>query len=108
MQIHADAMIKNRIAELRHYYSECRVHIVNLLDDGKSLIKSSVDAIDEKITEFGASKAQTLDLSPREVNQEHECRDVHITPDVPRDLLSKESEVLYMSLEIVVLVMEVD
>lgn len=90
--IHADAMIKNRIAELRHYYSECRVHIVNLLDDGKSLIKSSVDAIDEKITEFGASKAQTLDLSPREVNQEHECRDVHITPDVPRDLLSKESE----------------
>ncbi|EXB41830.1 hypothetical protein L484_005056 [Morus notabilis] len=91
--IHADAMIKNRIAELRHHYSECRVHIVNLLDDGKSLIKSSVDAIDEKIREFGASKAQTLELSPREVNQEeHECRDVHITPGVPHDLLSKESE----------------
>lgn len=91
--MHVDEMIKNRIAELRYYHSQCSAHIVNLLDDGKSVIKLAVDAIDEKIRQLDASGAQILELSPEEVNDdEHECRDVHITPDVDHDLLHKESK----------------
>lgn len=92
--MHVDEMIKNRIAELRHYHSQCSAHIVNLLDDGTSVIKLAVDAIDEKIRQLDASGAQILELSPEEANDdEHECRDVHITPDVHHDLLHKESKV---------------
>ncbi|PON90528.1 myosin heavy chain-like protein [Trema orientale] len=86
-----DEMVKSRIEEFRHYHSECRVQVVNLLDDGKSLIKSAADAIDEKIRQFDR-REQILELSPREDNQdENECRDVHINTDVDHDLQSEMS-----------------
>lgn len=82
-------MIKNRVAELHHYHTQCRVDILNFLDDGNSLINSAIDAIDEKIRQFD-TRANISVPSPREVDQsEHECRDVHINTDVDHDLLSK-------------------
>ncbi|KAL5561389.1 hypothetical protein UlMin_031136 [Ulmus minor] len=89
----ANAMIKDGIAELWHYHSQCRVHITSLLDDGRSHIKSVVDLIDEKIRQSDVNSTQNLGLSsPRETDQEeNECRDVHITTEVEHNLLSKKS-----------------
>ena len=68
MQILANAMIKDGIAELWHYHSQCRVHITSLLDDGRSHIKSVVDLIDEKIRQSDVNSTQNLGLSsPREI-----------------------------------------
>lgn len=85
-----DSIMKNNILELQQFHSQCRIHIQNLLDDGKSLIKSVIDAIDEKIKELDSSGADIVDVSSKEENEdEHECRDVHINTDVNHDLLSK-------------------
>ncbi|KAL5545047.1 hypothetical protein UlMin_008831 [Ulmus minor] len=57
----ANAMIKDGIAELWHYHSQCRVHITSLLDDGRSHIKSVVDLIDEKIRQPDVNNTQNLE-----------------------------------------------
>ncbi|XP_062089215.1 uncharacterized protein LOC133795761 isoform X2 [Humulus lupulus] len=88
--IYTDKMMKSSIEELRHRHSESRVQVVNLLDGGKSFIKSVADAIDEKIRQFETREPHNLEPSSREDNHdENECRDVHINTDVDRDLLSK-------------------
>ncbi|KAL5563418.1 hypothetical protein UlMin_033165 [Ulmus minor] len=59
----ANAMIKDGIAELWHYHSQCRVHITSLLDDGRSHIKSVVDLIDEKIRQSDDLPRHNLTLA---------------------------------------------
>lgn len=90
MQILAYEMIKKEIVGLRDYHSQHKVDITSLLGEGKAIIKSAIDVIDEKIRQFDVSQGQNLGSSPKEVNQdEYECRDVHINTDGNLDLLSK-------------------
>ncbi|XP_075673958.1 uncharacterized protein LOC142643291 isoform X4 [Castanea sativa] len=85
-------MIKDGIAELHQYHYQHRVQIMNLLEDGKSYMKSVVDMIEKNIRQFEVSRVQSLG-SPRgeEKSEEYECRDVHMATVVESDLLSKRS-----------------
>ncbi|KAF2294396.1 hypothetical protein GH714_010269 [Hevea brasiliensis] len=90
-QIHLDKMIMNGVAELHHYHSENRVHVMNLLNEGRLHITSMVNVLEEKIGQIDVSREQNLGLSHRVVNvDENECRDVHINNDVDPALVSKE------------------
>lgn len=82
--------MKDGVAGLCHYHSQHRVDILNLLDDGKSYIKSVTNMIEEKIGHFDESREQYLVRSLREVNQEEkECGDLHLSTDVHYDLPSQ-------------------
>ena len=83
-------MIKDGIAELHQYHYQHRVQVMNLLDDGKSYMKSIVDMIEKNIRQLEVSRVQSLG-SPRgdEKPEEYECRDVHMATVVESDLLSK-------------------
>ncbi|KAK4563393.1 hypothetical protein RGQ29_005780 [Quercus rubra] len=85
-------MIKDGIAELHQYHYQHRVQVMNLLDDGKSYMKSIVDMIEKNIRQLEVSRVQSLG-SPRgdEKPEEYECRDVHMATVVESDLLSKRS-----------------
>ncbi|KAM3742695.1 hypothetical protein ACB098_07G087200 [Castanea mollissima] len=85
-------MIKDGIAELHQYHYQHRVQIMNLLEDGKSYMKSVVDMIEKNIRQFEVSRVQSLG-SPRgeEKPEEYECRDVHMATVIESDLLSKRS-----------------
>ncbi|XP_021656301.2 uncharacterized protein LOC110646979 isoform X2 [Hevea brasiliensis] len=90
-QIHLDKMIMNGVAELHHYHSENRDHVMNLLNEGRLHITSMVNVLEEKIGQIDVSREQNLGLSHRVVNvDENECRDVHINNDVDPALVSKE------------------
>ncbi|GAV74946.1 hypothetical protein CFOL_v3_18426 [Cephalotus follicularis] len=79
-KILSDKLILSRIAELRHYHSQHRVDILNLLNEGKFHIKSIVDAVEEKNSHIDVSSGQTLGPLQRDVkSDEFECRDVHIS-----------------------------
>ena len=83
-------MIKDGIAELHQYHYQHRVQVMNLLDDGKSYMKSIVDMIEKNIRQLEVSRVQSLG-SPRgdEKPEEYECRDVHMATVVESDLLPK-------------------
>lgn len=90
MQMHTYKMIKSEIAGLHQYHSQHRVHVMNLLDEGKSHMKSIVDVIEENIRQFEVSRVQSL-RPPQgdEKLEEYEFRDVHMATDAGSDLLSK-------------------
>ncbi|XP_050366918.1 uncharacterized protein LOC126785317 isoform X2 [Argentina anserina] len=79
-------MITKEVVELRHYYSQHKVYIMNLLDEGNSCIKSIIDAVEKKCRQIDASRLQKLDPPPEDVKQdESECQDVHeITGSEPQ------------------------
>ncbi|XP_022763524.1 early endosome antigen 1 isoform X5 [Durio zibethinus] len=51
-KIASDKMILNRVTELRHYHSQQRIQIMNLLDMERSHIKRFVDVVEEKFKQF--------------------------------------------------------
>ncbi|KAJ1388353.1 hypothetical protein SESBI_39180 [Sesbania bispinosa] len=79
-QIFMDKVIESGIADLKHYHSKCRDHIMNLLSDGQSNIKSTINVIDEKVRRFDQGTVSTLAPQSDTELEEHECRDVHISP----------------------------
>lgn len=90
MQIRTHKMIKSGIAGLHQYHSQHRVHVMNLLDEGKSHMNSIVDAIDEKIRQFEVSRVQSLRPPQGDDKlEENECRDVHMATDAGSNSLSK-------------------
>lgn len=85
-------MIKNGIEELHQYHSQHRVQVMNVLDEGKSYLKSIVDLIEEKIRQLEVSRVQSLGPPPAEEKlEEYECRDVHMTTDAESDWLCKRN-----------------
>ncbi|RVW31335.1 hypothetical protein CK203_116349 [Vitis vinifera] len=73
-------MFKNRISGLLHYHSQHRLHVVNLLDEGKSHLKSIIDVVEEKIRQLDADREQNLEPPQRDLKlYENECRDVHVS-----------------------------
>lgn len=91
-KMHTYKMIKGEIAGLHQYHSQHRVHVMNLLDEGKSHMKSIVDVIEENIRQFEVSRVQSL-RPPQgdEKLEEYEFRDVHMATDAGSDLLSKRN-----------------
>lgn len=80
LQISVDKVIDNGIADLKHYHSQCREHIMNLLNDGESSIKSIINVIDERVRSFDQSTVPYLTPRRDAELEDHECRDVHISP----------------------------
>ncbi|XP_027359641.1 golgin IMH1 isoform X3 [Abrus precatorius] len=77
--ISMDKVIENAIADLKHHHSKCRYHIINLLSDGESSMKSIINVIDERIRRFDQSTVPNLTPQRDAELEEHECRDVHIS-----------------------------
>ncbi|TYG74596.1 hypothetical protein ES288_D04G194400v1 [Gossypium darwinii] len=82
-KITSDRMILDRVTELRHYHSEHKVQIMNLLDMEKSHIKRFVELVEEKIRQFDA-RGQNVHcvLKP----DEYEHVDVHLSTDAEAEL----------------------
>lgn len=98
MKIHLDKVIMNGIGELNHYHSEHRVHIMNLLNEGRLHIASIINKVEEKIGQIDVSKEQNLEVSHRAVDlDENECRDVHITNDMEQALSAKVITIILAS-----------
>ncbi|KAK6241201.1 hypothetical protein SCA6_006590 [Theobroma cacao] len=89
-KISSDKMILNRVTELRHYHSQHRTEIMNLLDMERSHIKRFVDVVEEKFRQFDA-KGQNVqsDLKPGEC----ECGDVYMTTDAEAGSVSERDMV---------------
>ncbi|KHG16396.1 hypothetical protein F383_22976 [Gossypium arboreum] len=85
-KIASDKMILDRVTELRHYHSEHKIQIMNLLDMEKSHIKRFVELVEEKIRQFDA-RGQNVHcvLKP----DEYEHVDVHLSTDAEAELVSK-------------------
>lgn len=80
LQISMDKGIQQGIADLKHYHSHCRNQIMNLLGDGQSSIKSIINVIDERNRMSDLSTVPNLAPQRDAALEEHECRDVHISP----------------------------
>ncbi|XP_065870901.1 uncharacterized protein [Euphorbia lathyris] len=91
-QIRLGKMLVTGITELRHYHSQHRVDIMNLLNEGRLHMKSTVDMLEEKVGEIDLNGEKALGLSLRTINlQENECQDVQIKNDIKTSLSYKES-----------------
>lgn len=85
MQIHSEELVKKQIAGLLHYHSEHKAHIMNILDQGYTQLKSTVNVLEEKISQLNTSRKQSWTSPQRDVVlHENDCRDVHVnTVDGP-------------------------
>ncbi|KAE9447094.1 hypothetical protein C3L33_21012, partial [Rhododendron williamsianum] len=89
----SEELIKKQIAGLLHYHSEHKAHIMNILDEGYTQLKSTVDVLEEKISQLNTSRKQSW-TSPQGdvVLDENDCRDVHVnTVDGP-DSINKGND----------------
>ncbi|OIV95018.1 hypothetical protein TanjilG_22215 [Lupinus angustifolius] len=88
-QIYMNKLIENGITDLKRCHSQYRDHIVNLLNDGDSSIKSIVNAIDESIRRFDQSTVSNL-IPKRDAEvEDHECWDAHISSQAQPVMKSK-------------------
>ncbi|XP_010530702.1 PREDICTED: spindle pole body component 110 [Tarenaya hassleriana] len=91
--IFADKLILNGIAGLRHYHSQQRACIMNLLNEEGQHIRSFSETLEEKFGQFLSAMIQ--DSVPRQPDvkpNEDECRDVHMTTVVESDQITKLGE----------------
>ncbi|XP_073220788.1 uncharacterized protein [Cicer arietinum] len=79
-QIKMNKVIENGVADLKHHHSEYRDHIMNLLSDGESTIKSIMNVIDERVKMFNQNIEPNLVPQRDTELEENECRDAHICP----------------------------
>ncbi|XAR52933.1 hypothetical protein NMG60_11021269 [Bertholletia excelsa] len=83
-KILSEEIITKRILELRQFHSQHRTHIMNLLDEGYSHLKSIIDMVEEKVSQIDVNREQDRNSPQRDVaSDENDCRDVHVnTVDV--------------------------
>ncbi|KAM5549662.1 hypothetical protein ABKV19_000874 [Rosa sericea] len=92
-KIRSDGMIKKEMAELRHYHSQHKVHIMSLLNEGNSCIKAIIDAVEKKCRQIDASRLQKLEPPLGDVKQdESECQDVHEITDADTQVVFKDGD----------------
>lgn len=90
MQVVMYKIIRNGIAGLNQDHSRHRAHIMNLLDQGKSHMKSIADVMETKIRQFEVTRLQSLGPSRGDEKlEDYECRDVHMAPETGSDWLFK-------------------
>ena len=61
-QIQLDRMVMDGIARLSNYHSEHRVHIMNLLNEGRLHVKSTIDMLEEKIGQICERREQRAEF----------------------------------------------
>lgn len=85
--------MKSDISDLRSFHSQHRVDIVNLLEEESSHFKSVVDDVKEYLRQICVNE-ELKHVSPQTDMSLHEndCRDVHISPDVGSDTITKVYE----------------
>jgi hypothetical protein len=72
-------VIENGIADLKQHHFQYRDHIMNLLSDGDSTIKSIINVIDERVRRFDQNiEPNFISQGDTEVD-ENECGDAHIS-----------------------------
>ncbi|XP_062023338.1 uncharacterized protein LOC133739572 isoform X2 [Rosa rugosa] len=92
-KIRSDGMLKKEMAELRHHHSQHKVHIISLLNEGSSCIKSIIDAVEKKCRQIDASRLQKLEPPMGDVKQgESECQDVHEITDADPQVVFKDGD----------------
>lgn len=76
--------IENTISALLDYHSKHRTNVMNLLDEGYSLLESNITEVEEKLRQLELSGKQSVGSSKAEDVELHEsdCRDVHVNNDV--------------------------
>ncbi|KAI3707963.1 hypothetical protein L2E82_36930 [Cichorium intybus] len=94
-KIFLEEKMKREISVLRGLYSQHRLDIMNLLEEECSQFKSVIDDIKEKMGQICIIE-EVINLSPQkditlQENQENDCRDVHISPDIGSDTITKEN-----------------
>ncbi|KAL1317070.1 hypothetical protein HN51_069188 [Arachis hypogaea] len=93
-----DKVVDNGIADLKHHHSQYKEHIMNLLNDGESSIKSIINVIDERVRSFDQSTVPYLIPQRDGQLEDHECRDVHISPQT-KPVSSSKSDPSLVELE---------
>lgn len=85
--------MKSDISDLRSFHSQHRMDIVNLLEEESSQFKSVVDDVKEYLRQICLNE-ELKHVSPQTDMslQENDCRDVHISPDVGSDTITKEDD----------------
>lgn len=79
-QIYMNKVIENGIADLKHHHFKYRDHIMTLLRDGESTIKSIINVIDERVRRCNENIEPNLVHQRDEEREENECGDAHISP----------------------------
>jgi hypothetical protein len=80
LQIYMNKVIENGIADLKHHHFKYRDHIMTLLRDGESTIKSIINVIDERVRRCNENIEPNLVHLRDEEREENECGDAHISP----------------------------
>ncbi|GKD56744.1 hypothetical protein Tco_1290131, partial [Tanacetum coccineum] len=85
--------MKSDISDLRSFHSQHRMDIVNLLEEEASQFKSVVDDVNEHMRQICVNEElKHMSLQTDVSLQENDCRDVHISPDVGSDTITKEDD----------------
>uniref|UniRef100_A0A1J3ID11 Uncharacterized protein n=1 Tax=Noccaea caerulescens TaxID=107243 RepID=A0A1J3ID11_NOCCA len=88
----ADGLIVNGITDMRHYHSELRAYIINLLNEEGLYIKSMSKDVEEKL-KLHSSETQNVEPQQHDLKpDESECRDVHTTTVVESCQVTKHEE----------------
>ncbi|KAM7482411.1 hypothetical protein LguiB_006994 [Lonicera macranthoides] len=90
-KILSEEKMKRDISGLHHYHSLYRVHIMNLLDEGYSNLKSTANALEEKVNQLDFNREQNSKTTADINLYESECRDVHVNTDDGSDLVSERN-----------------
>ncbi|GKD02398.1 hypothetical protein Tco_1177372, partial [Tanacetum coccineum] len=86
----SEEKMKSDTSDLRSYHSHHRMDIVNLLEEEASQFKSVVDDVKEYIRQICVNEElKHVSLQTDMSLQENDCRDVHVSPDVGSDTITK-------------------
>lgn len=96
-QIYMNKVIENGIADLKHHHFKYRDHIMTLLRDGESTIKSIINVIDERVRRCNENIEPNLVHLRDEEREENECGDAHISPQDKTVSQSKVDALLLLS-----------
>ncbi|XP_011002132.1 PREDICTED: myosin-3 isoform X2 [Populus euphratica] len=91
-QVLWNKMVTAGIEELRHYHSQHRDQITNLLGEERSYLKSIIDMAEEKIKQFDVTREQDLELCRVVKLQENKFGDLHTSTDADSALASKRND----------------
>ncbi|CAL5195146.1 unnamed protein product [Lathyrus oleraceus] len=90
-QIYMNKVIENGIEDLKHHHFNYKDHIMNLLKDGESTIKSIINEIDERIRKFNKNIEPNLVPQRDTEVEQNECGDADISPQDETVSQSKSS-----------------
>nr|GEV74079.1 hypothetical protein [Tanacetum cinerariifolium] len=86
----SEEKMKSDTSDLRSYHSQHRMDIVNLLEEEASQFKSVVDDVKEYMRQIYVNEElKHVSLQTDMSLQENDSRDVHVSPDVGLDTITK-------------------